>query len=423
MSLLFYVLIVLLLLRPQDIFPSLAGIPILASLLALGLMSWTFAPRKHVDLPQFLLLLLLTLAVPLSVALSGWLGGAPHAFDEFAPQAALFVIASMAARRLEALRVAMWLTVLCGCTIVLHGHLQLAHGIGPLTGVLPREGRTYYVGIFNDPNDLGQLLVVAIGFCLYLVESGTARIGRLLLVLALAWLCYGVYLTDSRGAMLAIVGVLAIVAARRYGRVVMLITAALAVPALFAATRLSKLSASEESASMRVDAWYEGLQMLRSHPLRGVGYGNFADQNAGLTAHNILILPMAELGLVGYAIWFAFVLYTVRMLWWVAHGSHARPTNDRKAPTHGNSAVMDEIAAARGLEVACVGYAISAFFLSQSFKALLYLLAGMVVARFISSSTLLPQAPRYQLIRDLPKLLVIALVSVVGMYVLVVILL
>ncbi len=52
--------------------------------------------------------------------------------------------------------------VMCSVVLAVHGIEQARSGIG-WTGVpIGEDGRIQYVGIFNDPNDLGLLFVAAL---------------------------------------------------------------------------------------------------------------------------------------------------------------------------------------------------------------------------------------------------------------------
>src|SRR6185295_10091673 len=193
-------------------------------------------------------------------------------------------------------------------------HLQMTTGEG-WTGEPMIDGRITYSGIFNDPNDIGLLLVVALALSIFILRTAAGRLMKLLMLAAMGWLLYGVYLTDSRGTLLAVLVVLGLEAWRAYGKTAVMVMGALAVPVLIAFTRLAALSAEEESAENRVEAWYDGVQYLIERPVFGVGWGMFSDENAGLTAHNSIVLAMAELGMPGYVFWLAFVMLSGVMIY------------------------------------------------------------------------------------------------------------
>ncbi len=391
----------------------LDGLPFMLGIMMLCLLLWMFTPDKRGSSPPFALALWMLIYLPLTVAINGWWGGFPAAFTALFPSIAVFILATMAGRAQGAMHGYMWTILVCACALVYHSQVQLSTGSGPLTGMPPFNGRPYYVGIFNDPNDLGQLFVVALTFALSLLAVTPKRILRLSLWASVIYMFYGIVLTDSRGALLAALAVVALEGWRRYGRIAVGIAATVALPGLFAVTRLNQLSASEQSANDRIQAWYEGIQMLRSHPLFGVGMGNFTNFNL-LTAHNFIVLPMAELGYFGFVLWFGFIWYSVRMLWWVGYGPHSKAALLFQDPTE--SAQAREILAARSLILTFIGFGISAFFLSQSYKAPLFLLCGMAVARFNVASRVLPDPPAFRLLPDLPRLGGLALACMIGMW-------
>jgi O-antigen ligase len=114
----------------------------------------------------------------------------------------------------------------------------------------------------------------------------------------------------------------------------------------------------------RIEAWYEGIQMLKSSPLLGVGYGNFLDHHH-LTAHNSFVLCFAELGLVGYFFWMGLIVLVYRGLGKViAEGA----------------AEADERKLAILLRSSVVGFLTCAWFLSRTYQPTLYLLLGLATA-------------------------------------------
>jgi putative inorganic carbon (hco3(-)) transporter len=418
MSVLFWLYLVLLIIRPQEFVLALAGLPLLRVLLLACLAMWVLARDKRLSLPPFVLVGCLFIFVPLTVGMNGWWGGVPAALGRLNPVLGIFLVASMAARELRTLHAYMWTILVCACVLVGYSAVQLQTGFGPWTGIVPLEGRPYYVGIFRDPNDLGQLFVIALAFALYLLTTIRQGLASLFLWSSIVWLLYGMILTNSRGALLATLTVLALDGWRRFGKIAVGVGAVLAVPALLAITRLSQLSAGEQSANDRVQAWYEGIQLLRRSPVFGVGFGNFTNYSY-LTAHNSIILPMAELGIPGLTVWLGIMWYSIRMLWWVGYGPHAKidkdqTYKDKKRPA--DEAIRREILAARGLFLAFIGFGVGAFFLSQSYTAPLFLLCGLAVARFAAATSVLPDPPSYRLLPDVMRLGGVTIACVIGMY-------
>jgi hypothetical protein len=249
----FMIYVVLLVLRPHEFMPQLQQTPLLQIVLLTGSALWAFRSGRGLSQPQFKLLIPFMIVIWIGMGLNGWWGGIVKALDQLLPPILLFVIASGAVRTVRQLQIFMIVLATCACVMVLHGHLQLRDGIG-WTGSLPIQGRITYSGIFNDPNDLGLLLVISLAIVLYLLGLTRSFLLRLVLVAAFGWLGYGVYLTDSRGTLLGAMVVIGFYLWRRYGKKAVALAAAIALPVLFATTRLAQLDADEASAEGRLDA-------------------------------------------------------------------------------------------------------------------------------------------------------------------------
>jgi putative inorganic carbon (HCO3(-)) transporter len=406
----FSVYLLLLLLRPQEWTEALKQVPILQGLLIVCVLLWLRRGHKALRMAQFPLLVWFVAATVVSAAAIGWLGSLASEYQVLGPILLMFAVLTTVAQELWMMRRIMRITIFCACLMVLHGYLQLKNGVG-WTGMQPVQGRITYVGIFDDPNDLGQLLVVCIAFCSYLrTQAATAL--RTLYLLVIGWLCYGIYLTDSRGTMLAGLAVFAMVAARRYGKIGLAVLGAMTVPVLALHTRFGEISAQEQSASDRIDSWYQGFQMFLSRPLTGVGLGQYEDHNL-LTAHNSVVLPMAELGLLGFIPWFGLVVITARMVYWLAYEARTPASAEFDADV-----VAAEREAGYALLVAAVGFAVSAFFLSTSYKHMFFFILGIIVARFYRAREIFAGAPTLSLPAQIPLLVVCAFVAISSMWLL-----
>lgn len=409
---LFYV--VLTIVRPQDYLPGLVGVPLLPVVLVLSFLLWCTGARKSLDAPQFFLLPTFLLILMISEVTSGWAGGTIDQFAKFAPAVIAFFVLASACHTQKRVAIAMAAIVLSACVLALHGVEQHQTGIG-WTGVVPAEdGRIQYVGIFNDPNDLGLLFAAALPFAMYLSRFGGVP-GRLFWLSAATLLLYGTYLTNSRGAMLAVLMVAGVFVWRKRGMVTagLLGVGGLACMKLLS-SRMQELDAEEESASGRVDAWYAGLHMFTSHPVFGVGAGNFTEYN-DLTAHNSFVLVLAETGFVGFLIWLAFVVYTFAMMAAIL----------RLNPVEGEDATMlkREQALALTLLLSLVGLFTAAFFLSRSYMIVLYLFAALATGLYIGARQRCPALPGYRFAQNLLRWVPATMGGIASLFVLVAVLL
>jgi hypothetical protein len=408
--------VILVLIRPQD-YPQLVDampFPLLPTTLGIALLGWLISRDKSFAAPQYLVLVAFLVVLMLSKLVNGWAGGMVEQLSLFGPILAAFVLLANATTTPSRVRTTMAIFAICAGVLAVHGIEQAETGIGWTGEELSQGTRIQYVGIFSDPNDLGMLFVMCMPMAMYLGgRGGMLGLRRLFWLAVTALLLYGVYLTNSRGALLAVVVLVALYFWFRRGPVTAAAFGAACMVAMLALpSRLQELDASEESAAGRVDAWYQGLQMFLEHPLFGVGAGNFTEINP-LTAHNSFVLVLAETGYIGFTVWLAFVGYCFWML--AALLRHEPPQESEDVA----DAWLDEKKMARALLFALSAFFAAAFFLSRSYIVLLYLLAALVVGYYTGARTRWPTLPEFSLQRDLVRWPIIALVSIVALYVVV----
>jgi putative inorganic carbon (hco3(-)) transporter len=440
----FYLLIyiVVLYLRPQEYIDFFLGKPVVPVTLITATLLWMVGQKKQFEAPQHFLMVGLTASIFISVLLTGWLMGALNALTDFLPTLLLFYIVATSTTTLKRLQgLAIVMTAVC-VVIAFHGMGQIEDefGVG-WTGAEMIDNRITYLGFLNDPNDLSMAFLMVLPLTLYVAQVGSFWLLRLSAYASMAVILYGVFLCNSRGSLLGIAAMLFAYAVRRFGWLRSTIVAPmLLVPLLLLApSRVSEMAADEESAAGRWDAWFEGFEMLKSHPLFGIGKGLFADHN-GLTAHNSFVLSFAETGLIGYFFWFSILVLTALMLVrlmtaiepgtlpkgnfdkslaplaavlpWTADAEpgqanhlgmtmNAAPAPPPESagepapvfPTEVDSNVLaaaveeafswnDMQIAARMLMYSLIGTMVAAFFLSRSYVVFLYVLFGVIVGMF-----------------------------------------
>ncbi|MFT3756169.1 MAG: O-antigen ligase family protein [Pseudoxanthomonas sp.] len=405
--------LMLVLLRPQD-YPQMAdfGIPILPLAMVSAAGAWVFSREKRFNAPQYLLLPLFHLVIFLSLAVTGWMGGAQMAFVDFLPCVISFFLLANAVNRPSYTRVIMAAIVLCAFVLAMHGVQQASSGVGWTGQTMVEDGRIQYVGIFSDPNDLGMLFVISLPMAIYLgSRGGFLGLRRLFWFCGCLLLAYGIYLTNSRGSFLAVVAMTAVYIWIQRGVIwaAMLGAGAMVVLRMMP-SRLDELNVQESSASGRIDAWYEGMQMFIAHPVLGVGAGQFTEYHY-LTAHNSIILVLAETGIIGFALWFAFVGCGFWMMYRIV----------RFEPEFKDEDDVVEWQEARTMAlvllVAQSGFFAAAFFLSRSYVILLYLLAALVVAHHSNVLARFPALGKLRLGTHIVRWAVLTVVAVVGFYV------
>lgn len=399
------------LIRPHEYVESLAAVPVLPMLLVIALMSWLLTGPRRFDAPQFGAGLGMLLMAPVSVAASGWIGGSIPTFLDFAPVLLFSMMVASTADSIARLRAYMFTVLGCAVVIAVHGVEQSGLGVG-WSGASLIQGRITYLGFMNDPNDLARLFVIAVPFTVYFAARPKGPSTRLVAIAALPLLVYGIVLTNSRGAFLALMGMLAILAVRRWGWLRGALAGGAGTGALLAIapSRMDDLSADEESAAGRIEAWYEGFRMFIENPLFGVGKGGFIDHHE-LTAHNSFVQVYAEMGIAGYFFWFAIVFTTL-----LATLEVSKVVSRRDLLTDASLERSDYEAMGRALYNAYVGLMITSMFLSRAYEFTMYVLVALVVAFYLNSRRLWPQIRRIRL-RELAFInLALALASIVFLW-------
>ncbi|MGE5450926.1 MAG: O-antigen ligase family protein [Acidobacteriota bacterium] len=340
---------------------------------------------------HYVLLFMLMLAVAFSLFVKGRLGDGAAAIADFSASVLLFYLISFNLRSLKRLRAACFVILFCLFTLAATGIYAYHTGFMSEELVLqqrkdddsidaPKERppipaqdqsgafmwRVRGVGFFNDPNDFAQTLVMSLPMLWWFYRKGAWIRNAFLVGLPGAVIGYCITLTNSRGALLGIASLMFFGIRNALGtfKTVMLLGVGGVGAMVIGATGGRGFSSKEESAEGRIDAWYEGFQMLKSSPIFGIGYGEFTEHHY-LTAHNSFVLCFAEIGLVGYFIWISLLV-----LGYIAVGRVAQ-----YAPLGSEERLAGSI-----LRASLVGYLTCAWFLSRTYQPVLYGLLALCTA-------------------------------------------
>ncbi len=260
----------------------------------------------------------LVLSTALSIAGNGWLGGAAGAMLGFIPNVIVFYFIALNCTQPKHLK---WLVVvLLGAAVFIIAHARYDMLVGdPYSLYLMEDsnaaGETFYrirgLALVSDPNDLAQFLVAMVPCAFFLWRKDSGARNAFLVYLPVLVLGYGLYLTHSRGGMLALLAMMLLAIRPRIGTIPAALVAGISFVAFTALGWSGGRAISADSGSDRLDAWFTGLTLLRAHPLIGVGLGHFQDYYE-ITAHNTIVVCSAEVGLIGFFWWMMFVLPSVR---------------------------------------------------------------------------------------------------------------
>jgi hypothetical protein len=402
--------------------------------------------------PQALALAGLSVAVFLSVLIAlRWAGGAVSAFLGLIPSIYAYFFVCLHCNSRKKLQVLVIMLLFVCLFVIVNGAMDLRHFTpgGGASGaessgsfsysfwefqhpyLFPMKddaGVWFYrirgLGEIHDPNDFGQILVCEIPL-LFIFWRRKKRIRNFVFVIVPACvLLYGIYLTHSRGALVALVVVILVAARRRIGT----IPAAVIAVGLFAAAMALHFTGgraiSIDAGVDRTELWAEGLEMVKANPLFGVGFGRFGD-HAINTAHNSVVVCAAELGLFGFYFWSLFLFATGRNAFLIASPEKVAEAKSTEIGDDQNLFKAWKGPALEKSETNHLGYCLflslagflaAGWFLSRAFVMTFFLLGGMVEVIYETARGKGMVAPRLPLSRNLSYSLLFSISLLVSVY-------
>lgn len=272
---------------------------------------------KLLTMPQSYALVGMCFAVFCSMVLTGWLGSVLPAVLGFIPNAFTFFLVVVNFRTKKHLQLLVLTLFFVSAFTIFRGYSALRAGdfLNPYLMPQGNDEGTFYrlrgMAFINDPNDFAQVMVSLIPCMFFFWKKGSLPRNILFVLAPVAWLVFGMYLTHSRGGIIALLAIVLFGARRKIGT----IPATIIAGALFAVTSVVGWSGgrdvSVEAGAGRMEAWAVGIDLLKAHPLFGVGFQRFGEYFF-ITAHNTVVVCAAELGMFGLFWWVLFVLPTIR---------------------------------------------------------------------------------------------------------------
>ena len=352
--------------RPQVwLFPQLMYTGYLDGVIAVTVLALLFEfdegrikrPKRY----QVLMILGLYCSTLISHVAHTYLGGILNTWLPMLKYTIYAVILLCVTERVTRVRTVIRIFVSMGLFMTWHAYLQVTRGYG-LNGSGPvlirgyEEVRTRFFGIFGDPNDLAQMLVV----CMPLAFAFPRRMNffKLLLCCGAAYiLVWGMISTGSRGGYVgtaAILGTGLIFLLPRKWTPVLLLLAVLSALTLMPAAGL----VLDSSARNRVIFWGMANWQFKANPLFGLGFGMFWKvTKEAMAAHNAFVHCYTEIGYVGYWFWFGLMLLGVVSCW--------RTRVLIVDVDHPEARYLSRASAC--CITAMIGYAASSYFLSRAF--------------------------------------------------------
>ncbi|HET7233240.1 MAG TPA: O-antigen ligase family protein [Longimicrobium sp.] len=276
--------------------------------------------------------------------------------------------------------------------------------------------------IYYDSNDLGMLLVGTLPFAVHGFRRAAGNAGRAAAGFAIAVCLMGIVKSGSRGALVGLAAVAlymlfrytTIPRGRRFGMAAVgLVAMLVAGNRQYWEMMQSMLHPTQDynwsgnSPEGRMEVWKRGIGYMAARPLTGVGVSGFfvaegtlsqrakeaALRGHGLkwsAPHNSFVQAGAELGIPGLLLFIALLAAAYRAGRLRAAGA----PRDGPAPP--------AVLLGQAFAASMVGYAVTAFFLSQAYAAFLYTLLGLGIA-FEIAVPLAAAAPAAQPAAAVPR--------------------
>ncbi|MBK8316418.1 MAG: putative O-glycosylation ligase, exosortase A system-associated [Acidobacteria bacterium] len=320
------------------------------------------------------LILLLWLQLALAAFLSEFPATAQAKLIEFSKT---LLIALLITAMVDSEKRFRWLIL---CTVFSIGFLAFRSNLG----ILLTLGQTRIYGpggAFEDNNDYALLLNVAAPLAFY-AGRGESQIWlkRSCYVLS-AMMMITVIFTLSRGGFLGLCVValcIALKSRHKLSGIAAVIVLGLLLLFVLPARVVERVgtirnaSEADESAQMRLATWRVCLSIIADHPVFGVGprsmleaYSRYSDTTAVRVAHNSFLQMAVDAGLPALIIFLSIIVLSFYRL------RRARSDLRSRAPD------SKLIAYSHGLEIALIGYVVSANFLSRNDLELFYEIAAL----------------------------------------------
>lgn len=227
------------------------------------------------------------------------------------------------------------------------------------------ERRVRWRGQLSDPNELSVFLGGVIPFLLAAISVSKKWFPRLIALALIGVLLYGVILTQSRGGQLVVAAVFAAYFAMRFGVKGLFAAGVLALPVVLLGGREG--ANADASADERQGVLYDAITSFLHHPI-GQGIDQFTDEHR-ITAHNAYVLAAVDLGVFGFFAWSGLLWASIKI-----------PLAIVRRPPENLDPTLRALAVA--LLVSLLGISSGIFFLSFTYKQLLFVWLGIAGALY-----------------------------------------
>jgi len=239
------------------------------------------------------------------------------------------------------------LTVLGG---VLASALAYFFGLNEMATDTEARGRLVISGMKANPNWLGRILILPLALAIAGLVGGRGMMQRALAVGCAASIGLGIFISMSRGAVIALITMLLVLLYRMRARwhivaiMVLLVMVTTLVPEQFYERMNAVISGEDATGAGRTVIWWTALQGIERSGILGVGLNNFERfHEAGYSGHNIYLTALIEFGFPGLAMMLAAIASALLAV--------------RRVSSAGEASIV-----LSALEAACIGTLMSGMF-------------------------------------------------------------
>ncbi|HMK43913.1 MAG TPA: O-antigen ligase family protein [Dissulfurispiraceae bacterium] len=361
--------------RVHELFHFLDGLPIAKVATGLALLVIFFDGRRQkgflaelVSFPQVRNLSWLLVFAVLSLPFSVWRGASVDFLADFLKNLLFIMLMLYSVRSESDVRKVAWALILSAFMLTIGSFIEPQ---------FVEDGRVYVINGF-DPNEFALFLLMVLSLALFVME-GEKGWRKLLLIGIILLGMVAIFRTGSRGGLIALLGVAAILMSRKGLKYAIAVSPAVMLLAVillmnvdearwerFATILSPEQDYNTTDSTGRIEVWKNGIELFFANPLFGVGMGVFpvaegihhGREGKWSAAHNAGIQVGAELG-VGGLIMFLLLL---------SSSISAVRRNGNGPPW-----------LRRGVEFGLYVYCIGAFFLSWAYALTLYFFVALSV--------------------------------------------
>jgi probable O-glycosylation ligase (exosortase A-associated) len=235
----------------------------------------------------------------------------------------------------------------------------------------------------GDNNSMGLALNMVLPISLFLARSEKRLASRLLFYVVFLCSIFGVILSYSRGALLGLAPVLAMLVFRARKNILFVFILLAAFGAILAFTPSSwfdrmgtiRTYEEDESAMLRIQTWHFAWDLAVQRPFTGGGFDGFRANPSNQNPHSIYFGMLGEQGFIAFGLFLVLLVTCYQSLGKVARFAARRP----ELTWYADCAKM--------LRISLVGYAFSGAFLNLQYFDLFYLIVALsAILRYLVSS-------------------------------------